>query len=280
MIVNPVLAKELRDRVRTWRSPLMITMYLGVLAGVSGLYFYLETRYNYGGTQALRLGVNIFTILSILQLGLIAVLTPGMTAAIISGERERQTLPLLQVTRLSSFSIVIGKLLSAISYIVFLILISMPIYSLAFLFGGVAMKELLLVILITLVTTVTLAAIGLFCSALFKRTTTAIIISYLITLFIFVGTLISAELFKLLTRESWIGKNPPIPFIVNFSPLVAFGSAFPFGRQFVPYASRDLVNQIPAWQINFLLDALIMAVALGLTVWFIHPLRAGNKKGG
>lgn len=57
MIFNPVLAKELRDRVRTWRSPLLISGYLFALAGIGGLNYYMQTRYNYGGTQALRLGL-------------------------------------------------------------------------------------------------------------------------------------------------------------------------------------------------------------------------------
>ncbi|OLN31180.1 ABC transporter permease [Desulfosporosinus metallidurans] len=302
MIVNPVLAKELRDRVRTWRSPLLITIYILVLGGIGGLDYYLQTRYSFGGTQALRLGLMIFGILAVVQLVLIAFLTPGMTASIISGERERQTWPLLLVTRLSPLSIVTGKLLSAISYIVLLVIVSMPIYSTVFLFGAVAMRDLLLVVLISLVTTVTIASIGLFCSALFKRTITAIVISYLLTFFLFGGTLISAALIQNLNMEKWsrLNQPPPIPFIVNLNPLVAVGSALPIGVDIVPFSrpvnvqfsTRTFINgqpvpaqakpaePRPVWQVNLMLDALIILVSLGLTVWLIRPLRAGNKKGG
>jgi len=301
MIINPVLAKELRDRVRTWRSPLLITSYLMALAGIGGLYYSLQTRYSFGGTQALRLGILIFGILAVAQLILIAFLTPGMTASIISGERERQTWPLLLVTRLSPLSIVIGKLLSAISYMVLLILVSMPIYSTVFLFGAVDMRVLLLVVVISLVTTVTIASIGLFCSALFKRTITAIVISYLLTFFLFGGTIISAFVIQNLNMEKWARANqpPPTPFIVNFNPLVALGSALPMGVEMVPFArtinvqsgggfvngqpmpvQASPVVSRPVWQVNLMLDALIILVSLGLTVWLIRPLRAGNKKGG
>lgn len=301
-MVNPVLAKELRDRVRTWRSPLLITLYILVLGGIGGFYYYLQTRYSFGGTQALRLGLMIFGILAVMQLVLIAFLTPGMTASIISGERERQTWPLLLVTRLSPLSIVTGKLLSAISYIVLLVIVSMPIYSTVFLFGAVAMRDLLLVVLISLATTVTIASIGLFCSALFKRTITAIVISYFLTFFLFGGTLISAALIQNLTMEKWsrLNQPPPIPFIVNFNPLVAVGSALPIGVDVVPFSrtmnvQSSTVTRIngqpvpaqtksavprPVWQVNLMLDALIVLVSLGLTVWLIRPLRAGNKKGG
>ena len=304
MILNPVLAKELRDRVRTWRSPLLISIYLMTLAGIGGFAYYLQTRYSYGGTQALRLGMTIFAILVIVQLILIAFLTPGMTASIISGEKERQTWPLLLVTRLSPFSIVSGKLLSAISYMVLLILVSMPIYSTIFLFGAVAMGDLLVVVLISLVTTVTIASIGLLCSALFKRTITAIVISYLLTFFLFGGTLVSAAVIQSLTMEKWARLNqpPPTPFIVKFNPIVALGSVLPTGMELIPYV-RPMnvqftgitsttfidgkpvpqpipVKPRPVWQVNLMLDALIILVCLGLTVWLIRPLRAGNKKGG
>ena len=300
MIVNPVLAKELRDRVRTWRSPLLITIYVLALAQIGGFVYYLQTRYSYGGTQALRLGVELFGILAIAQLALIAFLAPGMTASIISGERERQTWPLLLVTRLSPFSIVIGKLLSAISYIVLLILASMPIYSMVFLFGSVAMRDLLLVVLISLATTVTIASLGLFCSALFKRTITAIVISYLLSFFLFGGTLISAAVIQNMNMEKWSRLNqiPPTPFIVNFNPIVALGSALPTGMDMVPFARRTVVRAVsttfimgqpvtvkpvepmPVWQVNLMLDALIVLICLLLTVWLIRPQRAGNKKGG
>ncbi|MHB8126057.1 MAG: ABC transporter permease [Desulfitobacteriaceae bacterium] len=311
MIINPVLAKELRDRVRTWRSPLLITVYVLVLAGIGGLVYYTETRYNYGGTQALRLGLTIFAFLSVVQLILIAFLTPGMTASIISGERERQTWPLLLVTRLSPLTIATGKLLSAISYMMLLVLVSMPVYSMVFLFGAVSISSLLLIVLISLATMVTVAAIGLLCSALFKRTITAIVISYLLTFFLFGGTLFLAFFIQEVTRESWTKVNqgiPPTPFIVNFNPLVALGSALPSGIGIVPFSQPSNVIQAtstvsattsgqvvvsqtksvspkpvkprPVWQINLMLDALIFLVCLGLTVWLIRPLRAGNKKGG
>lgn len=322
MIFNPVLAKELRDRVRTWRSPLLITIYILVLAGIGGFAYYTQTRYNYGGTQALRLGLTIFGVLSAAQLFLIAFMTPGMTASIISGERERQTWSLLLVTRLSPFSIATGKLLSAISYIVLLVLVSMPVYSMVFLFGVVALSDLLLVVLISLVTTVTIASIGLFCSALFKRTIIAVVISYLLTFFLLGGTFIIATLIQNFDMEKQARLNmnrpfqpPPIPFIINFNPLVALGSALPIGVDIVPFSrpmmqvqamassmtvssqgvisvvGQGVVNQTvpeppkpvvprPVWQVNLMLDALIVLVCLGLTVWLIRPLRAGNKKGG
>ena len=104
-----------------------------------------------------------------------------------------------------------------------------------------------------------------------------------------------------LNMEKWsrLNQQPPTPFIVNFNPIVALGSALPMGVQLVPFArtmnvmaSTTFVNgqpvpvqakpvePRPVWQVNLMLDALIILVSLGLTVWLIRPLRAGNKKGG
>ena len=49
-----------------------------------------------------------------LELGLICLLAPALTADLISGERERSTLDLLLVTPLSRLQIVVGKLVAAL----------------------------------------------------------------------------------------------------------------------------------------------------------------------
>src|SRR5438132_3391305 len=79
---------------------------------------------NYG--QALFLSLVIF------QMVLLAFITPALTAGAISSERERQTIDLLFVTKLPSFSILWGKLLASMSFVLLLLLLSVPIFSLCF----------------------------------------------------------------------------------------------------------------------------------------------------
>ena len=55
---------------------------------------------------------GMYVVLCAMQMGLMLLSAPAMTAGTISGERERQTLDLLLMTKMSSLSIVIGKLLS------------------------------------------------------------------------------------------------------------------------------------------------------------------------
>lgn len=281
MIINPVLAKELRDRVRTWRSPLLITLYIGILGGIGGLFFYTQTYGGIGGPRILRMGIEIFNMLAVMQLLLIAFLTPGMTAGVISGERERQTLPLLLITRLNPFAVVTGKLFSAISYILLLVIVSLPLFSVVFFFGGMSMREFLQAVGIYLATTLTLGSIGMLCSAFFKRTAVAIVVTYGITFFLLVGTyFLVGIIMSLKYRYGWTGPQPPpVPFIIYLNPLVALLSALPMGGNIMPFGggTASLAGMKP-WQIYLLLDAVIVLITTGLTVWLIHPLRAGLKR--
>ena len=83
-------------------------------------------------------GRGIFADLLMLQTLMVAVLAPAATAGTISSEREHQTLELLAVTPISSFAIVVGKLLSALAWVFVLVLASIPVTALVFVFGGVA----------------------------------------------------------------------------------------------------------------------------------------------
>lgn len=282
MIINPVLAKELRDRVRTWRSPLVVTLYLGVIALIGGFFLYERTMFGYGGPRVYRMGIEIFNLMAILQIALVAFLTPGITASVISGERERQTLNLLLITRISPAGVAVGKLLSAISYIVLLTVIALPLYSIVFFFGGVSMLEFIQAAGILLATTVTLGSIGLFCSALFKRTTVAILVTYGITFLLFIGTLFGAQIIMSLMRQLYYtGGNPPVPFILYFNPAVALGSILPMGGNFLPFGSGNFpIQALTPWQVHLLLDAGIILLTMGLAVWLIRPQRAGTGRRG
>jgi len=61
---------------------------------------------------------------------------PGLTSGAISGERERQTLDVLLVTPLSPGEIVVSKLLATSAFITLLVVATLPLYILAFSYGG------------------------------------------------------------------------------------------------------------------------------------------------
>ena len=106
-----------------------------------------------------------------------ASIAPASTAGAISLEREKQTLDLLTTTPISSLAIVLGKLLSALSWVFLLLLASIPVTALVFTFGGVGPDDMIKGYLVLVVTALAYGSIGLFVSALVKRTQAATVIN-------------------------------------------------------------------------------------------------------
>ncbi|MCL5780561.1 MAG: ABC transporter permease [Bacillota bacterium] len=185
--LNPVLLKELRQRFRSYRSTLVVLLYLMVLGGFSLGFIYLEWRnapafFQPGSSK------EIFTVLSMAQLGLLAFVVPGLTAGVISGERERQTLNVLLTTELSPLSIVVSKMISACSFTALLLFATLPLYSLVFMYGGLAPLQIMGVLAFFLVSMLLYAAVGVSCSTYFKRTGVSTVTAYGIVFFLVAGT--------------------------------------------------------------------------------------------
>lgn len=236
--MNPVLGRELRSRMRDWRFSLVLAAYLLGLGLVAFGTLYIMTRQlKFGGVIGPDAGLRIYGVLATVQLMLIGVLAPSLTVGTISGERERRTMDLLLVTPMSATGIVVGKLLASLAYTVLLIVASMPVFSLVFLFGGVTLKNLGLTFAIYLATTLTLGALGLLASTLFRRTAVASVAAYSVVAFLFVGTLVYMGFRLALPDASPYGPVPParganpgvgrIPWLVFANPMVALASSLP-----------------------------------------------------
>lgn len=189
---NPIVAKEYRSRMRTWRSPLTITIHVLILGAVGWAVFSViaATLSTSGGAGVSPggMGIAIFMFLVLFQVALLAFITPALTAGAISGERERQTIDLLFVTPLAPFSIIWGKLLASMSFVLVLIVLSVPIFSLVFLFGGIELDQVVIAFALTGVTAMTLGFLGVAFSTIFRRTLAATVASYGAAFVLLVGT--------------------------------------------------------------------------------------------
>src|SRR3989440_10833524 len=206
---NPIVAKEYRTRMRTWRSPLAITIYIVLLGGIGWAVFAAMTFSTGIGQSPSNLGQQLFTFLILFQVALLAFITPALTAGAISGERERQTLDLLFVTPIAPFSIIWGKLLASMSFVVLLLVLSVPIFSLVFLFGGIELDQVVAAFALTAVTAMTLGFVGVAFSTFFKRTLAATVASYGAAFVLLAGTLLYGALFP--TEVDSNVTTPPAP---------------------------------------------------------------------
>jgi ABC-type transport system involved in multi-copper enzyme maturation permease subunit len=171
MELNPVFVKELRSRMRGARGFLLITIYLAIMGGAMlMLYLALSATESTQINAGQRIGQALFYVVAGVALFEVCFITPLLTAGSVSGERERETYDLLISSLLSPWQIVTGKLAAALAYASLLILSVVPLLSLAFLFGGVSLSQLLIALIGMLTTALLYASIGLFWSSRSKST--------------------------------------------------------------------------------------------------------------
>jgi ABC-2 type transport system permease protein len=181
---NPVVLKELRGRMRGARAFIVLSVYLALMSGFVTLVYVLFTSSTaiIGPSQGGEIGRVLFISIVGVELFLVTFIAPAFAAGAISGERERQTYDLLRTTLLPARSLVWGKLFATLSYIFLLLLAAIPLQSIAFLFGGVSEQEIILSFVVLVATTILLGTVGVFFSALTRRTLSASVLSYAVAL--------------------------------------------------------------------------------------------------
>jgi len=254
--ISAVSIKELRGRMRGRRAFGVLTIYLLLLGLFSfAIYVYLKqqaaqvgpvnvfpgiprdfpgmpipgTGQTLANGTALSAGIGhgIFGGLLFLETLLVLVLAPAFTTGAISLEREKQTLDLLVTTPLSTLGMVIGKLFSALSYVFLLIIASIPLASLVFVFGGVGPDDLVRAYAFLFALAFGMGAIGLFISALVRRTQTATVVTFVVVLLLSIGTAAGHQFWQVATKSTASnsvivaakGKAPEA--VLWFNPFVA-----------------------------------------------------------
>jgi len=282
MTFTALLTKELRLRLRRERSVWVIIMYL-LIMGLLGFVFLQRDSAFSGGYQGYllsQIGTQLYTLLAFVQLFLIIFIVPAFTSTAINGEKERQTFDLLLCSKLSSFSLLAGKLVAGIAYALLLIAASIPLFSLVFFFGGVAPIEVLRALLIFVITAITAGMISLFCSALFRRPPVSTAISYAFCLL----WMFAPWVLFLLSLGSDNPTNPRwltlIQWLLVWNPIVALFSTFANGDivlfGFFSFPTPHL--PIASWIAYTLLNLLITILLFLLAMLLVKPNPLGRLR--
>jgi ABC-type transport system involved in multi-copper enzyme maturation permease subunit len=186
--VMAIWSRELRGRMRGKRAFIFITVYLSILVGLFWTALQAGGQFwTMGALESIGFGRGVFGAIMFIESLVIVALAPAYTAGLISQEREKQTFDLLSVTPISSLAIVLGKLLSGLSYLALIVGASIPIASLAFLFGGVDVIDLIGGYFVLVVTGIGVGSIGVWCSAALQRTQPATVSAFVITALLVLG---------------------------------------------------------------------------------------------
>src|SRR6516165_6903756 len=122
---NPVLSRELLVNLRSPRAFVMQLLYVAFLAAV----VYFSWPAGEGGAHQVSSGAaqRLFELFFLGQFFLVALVAPTFAAGSITGEKERKTYEMLLASPLKPNTILIGKLLSSLTYLVILIVSSLPL---------------------------------------------------------------------------------------------------------------------------------------------------------
>ena len=226
----PVAMKEMRTRMRGSRAPMILLLTTGlIILGVLLLMWQQWDQLAQANDMrhSGQIGRLLFAGLFSGEALICWLIVPALTAGAISLEREQQTLEMLLLTRLSGLNIILGKLLSSLGFIFVILLCALPIAAVSFLFGGVSPAEIAWATAVVLSTTILFGAMGVYCSATFRTTGTAIVLAYGLALAWAFGVLLIQTAASLFMRSFFYtlrtqGGHFNLNFYIEFMYLASF----------------------------------------------------------
>lgn len=290
---NPIVKKDLQVTARSMRLSWGLFAYEAVLTMTFLLALAViqqMSRGFYSDSNVYGYLIYLFPVLSIAQVCIVALIVPVITASAISGEKERQTFDIMLTTCMSPFSIVLGKVMSAVLRILFFVAAGMPIMALAFVVGGLSWSYLLYFVLTIILLSLLSGSVGILCSAFCRKSITAVILSYAFYFVIYGLTFLPMLLRMFFSRNGYAGEsmllllvNPIVFYEEFFMQLMAGESVFGeagsnFSRSEVGFLTYHL-SQGRVWM--FLSAACIFLLAflfLLAAAWKVNPMHSSSGR--
>lgn len=296
---NPVYKREMTVRSRSYRMPLIIMVFNGILAVVALLNMYSAVaQVRISASIQYSSFLQLYGFVATLEFLLLMFIMPALTSGSISGERERQTLELLFTTKMTSKDIVVGKLLSALSQLLVLVVSSFPVLLLTFVYGSVDFTDLGLLFLCFVVVACFCGGIGIFFSSLMRRSTFSNVCTYGCLLLVVIGTymlnlfLLNLSRMRINNMVIQFGQTRPAAdsgaavYLLLLNPLATFAEIL--GNQVAGGAETLSMRQFLGSSAgNFVTDHWIVisllvqsVISLGLVrgaVQFLSPVRNEKK---
>lgn len=175
----PLLAKELVEIANRRSTYILRVAYALTLFGFV-LYFYWRHTYGQSGlpSEIRGQGGVLFERIVEIQMWGIYILTPLLTASCIAAEKERDTLQLLFLTRLGPWTILFEKLLGRLVPMSAYVLLTMPVFAVAYSLGGVETSQIVLAVVAMGMAMLHAGVVSLFCSVWCRTTANAFLMTF------------------------------------------------------------------------------------------------------
>jgi ABC-2 type transport system permease protein len=228
--VNPVLRRELVERMRGGRTAVVVSAYLVLLSAALYLVYSVsrDARTNpweSAASQVAGAGRGIFEWLVFFMLLLVLFLVPGVTSGAIAGERERQTLVPLQITLLRPTSILLGKIAASTAFLLLLLVATLPLLAVSYLIGGVTIGQVVTAVAMVGAIGLLLAAVTAGISACVRRVQAATVLAYGVTLILVAGTFLAYEVAGMVDETRGTDAANPPSWILVANPIAAVADA-------------------------------------------------------
>lgn len=243
MMINPVLGREIKERMRSRRAILMLIAFLGLLAIILYLTYrggllMLNDRFSPIAGNSASLGRLMFEWLLFFLVMFVSFMAPGVAAGSIVGERERRTLHPLQVTLLTPRNIVLGKLGASTAFVTLMVLATAPLFAVPLVLGGVSPWQVVRGFIVILALELALASMATYMSAVAKRVQFAIVAAYGLALLLLVGTVVlfGAEMLWRSQRSPQMSNPADQALSIYLNPVAAIADAVtdPAAPDFMP----------------------------------------------
>ncbi len=229
--LNPIVKKDVRVQSRSMKICWGVFAYDAILALVFFLAMAIirqEIRYSDGNVYGAM--VWLYPILGVTQLVILGVVVPVRTASSISGEKERQTFDIMMTTGMTPFSVILGKVMTAIVQSMFFVVASMPIMALCFTIGGMSWSYLFWFLAVAFLVSFFAASIGILCSSICRKSISAVIMSYGFYLLFFLGTVLPSILYQIfyinLSYSSYYNGWGNTPLFLLLNPFIYLSEFF------------------------------------------------------
>ncbi len=204
MLIGPVFTRELVLSPRRTKTYVARVAYgLALLVLMSTAWLVLTGTQLVGDIGDLaRFGMSLFQLLAPLQLAVASFFSALLAASAVAQEKDRQTLVLLLLTKLTNSELVLGKLLASLLHVFMLLATGLPVFMLSLLFGGVSLSQIGRVYAVTVAAVLVCGSLGS-TIALWREKTYQTLAATLLVLVLWLaaGRMLAAGFFG----ESWAG---------------------------------------------------------------------------
>ena len=289
--LNPIVKKDLQVTVRSMRMSWGLFAYEAALAVaflLALLVIQEESSYMPDGNIYSSL-VYLFPVVAAAQVCIVALYVPIITASSISGEKERQTFDIMLTTCMSPFSIVFGKVASAVIRILFFVAASTPIMALSFVVGGLSWSNLFYYLLAIILFSVFSGSIGILSSAFCRKSVAAVLLSFVMYFVIYFMTYLPLIYCGIFGRGKY-GESL-LPLLVN--PMIFFEEFFMhmmtgeslFGMEGGTFTRSDvglLTYTLAHGKLWMFVSAgcilILSFLFMALAAWKVNPMHSGSGR--